>query len=136
MTRSASPSPYAPLLLRLALGLMWLAHGSMKLTVFTVAGFTAWLEQQGLPGWAAGPVIAVEIIGGIAIVLGLFGRWISLALVPVLAVALWTHVPNGWLFTNAGGGWEFSAFLIVASLVHALLGDGEWALRRPALATA
>ena len=136
MTRSASTSPYAPLLLRLALGLVWLAHGSMKLTVFTVAGFAAWLEQQGLPGWAAGPVIAVEIIGGIAIVLGLFGRWVSLALVPVLAVALWTHVPNGWLFTNAGGGWEFPLFLIVASLVHALLGDGEWALRRPALATA
>ena len=131
MRSPASPSPYAPLLLRLALGLMWLAHGSMKLTVFTVAGFVAWLEQQGLPGWAAGPVIAVEIIGGIAIVLGLFGRWVSLALVPVLAVALWTHVPNGWLFTNAGGGWEFPVFLIVASLVHALLGDGEWALRRP-----
>ncbi|MFZ5844666.1 MAG: DoxX family protein [Pseudomonadota bacterium] len=136
MATSLSTSSYAPLLLRLALGLMWLAHGSMKLSVFTVAGFAGWLEQQGLPGWAAGPVIAVEIIGGIAIVLGLFGRWISLALVPVLAVALWTHVPNGWLFTNAGGGWEFPAFLIAASLVHALLGDGDWALRRPKLATA
>lgn len=136
MATSLSTSSYAPLLLRLALGLMWLAHGSMKLSVFTVAGFAGWLEQLGLPGWAAGPVIAVEIIGGIAIVLGLFGRWISLALVPVLAVALWTHVPNGWLFTNAGGGWEFPAFLIAASLVHALLGDGDWALRRPKLATA
>lgn len=127
---------YASLLLRLALGLIWLAHGSMKLAVFTVAGFAGWLEQQGLPGSAAGLVITAEITGGIAIVLGLFGRWISLTLLPVLAVALWTHVPNGWLFTNAGGGWEFPAFLIAASLVHVMLGDGKWALRRPAAAVA
>jgi putative oxidoreductase len=120
---------YGSLLLRVALGTMWIAHGLMKLTVFTVTGFASWLEQLGLPGWMAGPVIVAELLGGLAIVLGFYGRWLSLALVPVLAVAMWTHVPNGWLFTNRGGGWEFPAFLIVASLAHALNGDGLWALK-------
>lgn len=129
MNPIAIPNGYGALLLRLALGLMWLSHGTMKLTVFTVSGFAGWLDNLGLPGFMAGPVIVAEILGGIAIVLGLYGRWVSLAMVPVLAVALWTHLPNGWLFTNSGGGWEFPAFLIVASLVHALHGDGVWALK-------
>jgi putative oxidoreductase len=120
---------YGSLLLRVGLGTMWMAHGLMKLTVFTVTGFASWLDQLGLPGWMAGPVIFAELLGGLAIVLGFYGRWLSLALVPVLAVAMWTHVPNGWLFTNSGGGWEFPAFLIVASLAHALNGDGLWALK-------
>lgn len=124
--------PLAALLLRVALGGMWLAHGAMKLTVFGVAGFSGWLSQQGLPGWAAAPVIAAELLGGLAILLGIYGRWVSLLLVPVLLVALWTHVPNGWLFTSAGGGWEFPAFLVAASLAHARLGDGHWALQRAA----
>lgn len=125
----ANAKGYGALLLRVALGTMWIAHGTMKLTVFSVSGFASWLDNLGLPGWAAGPVIAAEILGGAAILLGVYGRWLSLALIPVLLVAMWTHLPNGWLFTNNGGGWEFPAFLIVASLAHVLNGDGAWALK-------
>ena len=39
------------------------------------------------------------------------------------------HAGNGWVFSNANGGWEYPVFLIAASLVHALLGDGRYALR-------
>ena len=52
----------------------------------------------------------------------------SVLLLPVMATALWTHLPNGWVFTNANGGWEYPAFLLLASLVHVLQGDGALAL--------
>ena len=53
---------------------------------------------------------------------------VALALVPVLAGALWVHAGNGWVFSAANGGWEYPLFLIVVSFVAALLGDGRYAL--------
>jgi len=70
-----------------------------------------------------------ELIGGLAIIAGFYGRWISLALLPVLLGALSVHWPNGWLFTAANGGWEYPAFLTVAALAHILAGEGAFALR-------
>jgi putative oxidoreductase len=49
--------------------------------------------------------------------------------VPILIGALYVHAGNGWLFTAKNGGWEYPLFLIAASLVQALLGDGAYALR-------
>jgi putative oxidoreductase len=49
--------------------------------------------------------------------------------VPVLLGALSVHLGNGWVFSAEGGGWEYPAFLAVASVVQALLGDGAYALR-------
>jgi putative oxidoreductase len=77
----------------------------------------------------AGPVIALELVGGILILAGFYGRFVSIALLPVMAVATWVHVPNGMIFSNANGGWEYPVFLIVASVVHALIGDGALALK-------
>lgn len=122
-------APYGALLLRLALGAMWLAHASLKPLVFTMDGFAQFLVSQGLPGFMAWPVVLAEALGGLAILAGFYGRYVSAALVPVMAVAMWTHVPNGWLFTNANGGWEYPAFLIAASLAHWLIGDGALAAK-------
>ena len=122
-------APIGALVFRLALGAMWLSHALMKVVVFTIPGFTAWLDGLGLPGFMAGPVVVLEIVGGIALVLGVWPRLVAPALIPILAVALWTHLPNGWLFTNTGGGWEYPAYLIIASIAQALIGDGALALR-------
>jgi putative oxidoreductase len=119
----------ASLLLRLSLGTMWIAHALLKLLVFTPSGTAAFFKGVGLPGFLAVPVIAAELGGGVAIILGFHGRWVSLLLLPILAGAAWVHLPNGWVFTATGGGWEFPVFLMVASLVHALQGDGAWALQ-------
>ena len=121
-------------LLRLTLGAMWLSHAWFKITAFGVAGFAGWLDSLGLPGFMAGPVIALELIGGVLILAGLQGRLVSLLLLPVLAVATWVHAPNGLIFSNANGGWEYPVFLMIASLVHALIGDGYFALRSRPLA--
>ena len=120
-------------LLRLALGLMWVSHAWFKISAFGVAGFAGWLDSLGLPGFMAGPVIALELIGGILILAGFYGRFVSIALLPVMAVAAWVHLPNGMIFSNANGGWEYPVFLIVASAAHALIGDGALALKSRAL---
>ena len=46
-----------------------------------------------------------------------------------MAVATSVHVPNGMIFSNANGGWEYPVFLMIASLVQALIGDGALALK-------
>lgn len=119
----------ARLLLRLALGAMWLGHGLvLKLLTFGVAGLSGWLESVGLPAALAVPLIAAETVGGAAILLGIRGRLASLLLLPILLGALWIHAGNGWVFTSPNGGWEYPLFLVAASLVHLLLGDGRHAL--------
>lgn len=126
-------APYALLLLRLALGAMWISHGLLKVLVFTLPGTVNFFESAGLPGFLAYPVVAAEITGGIAILLGCYGRYASLLLLPILLGAAWVHFPNGWVFTSSGGGWEYPAFLAAVSLVHALAGDGAMAVRLPRL---
>lgn len=126
-----STAPLAATLLRLTLGAAFLAHGLLKLLIFTPAGTAAFFESQGFPGVTAYVVIFAELAGGIALMLGLHTRLVSLALIPVLLGATLVHLPNGWVFSNAGGGWEFPVFWVLANLTQALLGDGAYALRSP-----
>ncbi|MDR6953453.1 putative oxidoreductase [Ancylobacter sp. 3268] len=130
-TRSA---PYGIFVLRVALGLMWISHALLKYVVFTVPGFAGYLESLGMPGVLAGPVILAELVGGVLIVAGLYARHVALLMIPVMAGAMSAHLGNGWLFSAAGGGWEYPAFLIATSFALWLLGDGAYALRsRPLL---
>lgn len=123
------PADWGASLLRVALGCMWLAHGSLKLFVFTLPGTARYFESVGLPGWTAYPMFVAEIAGGAAILAGFYGRQVSLLLAPTLLVAAWVHWPNGWVHTSPNGGWEYPVFLAIASLVHWLIGDGAVALR-------
>lgn len=119
-------------LLRIALGTMWIAHARLKLQVFTLPGTVQYFASIGLPGVLAYPVFAAELLGGIALLLGVYARQVALALLPIMVAAAWVHLPNGWVHTSPNGGWEYPLFLVVASLVLWLVGDGAWALRRGA----
>ncbi len=121
---------YGLTLLRIALGIMWIAHALLKLAVFTLPGTAKYFESVGLPGFLAYPVFGLELLGGCALVLGFYGRQVAVALVPIMLVATWVHLPNGWVHTSPGGGWEYPLFLTVASCALWLLGDGPLALRR------
>lgn len=124
-------APYAALLLRVTLGTVLIAHGLyLKMFVFTLPGTAQFFGSLGLPPALAYVVFAMETIGGVMLILGTWSRWVATALVPVLLGATWAHASSGWLFTNQGGGWEYPAFLAVAAVVQALLGDGALALRR------
>ncbi|MDC7689779.1 DoxX family protein [Vogesella indigofera] len=123
-------APYAALILRLALGLMFVAHGALKLFVFTPAGTVGYFASLGLPAIFAYLTIAAELGGGVLLLLGVATRPVALALIPLLIGAgVLGHGGNGWVFSNQGGGWEYPAFLVVAAVVQVLLGDGAAALK-------
>lgn len=119
-------SDYAALVLRVALGIMFVAHGLLKVLVFTLPGTVGFFESVGFPGWSAYVVTVAEIGGGALLLSGVATRAISLALIPVLLGATWVHLGNGWVFSNANGGWEYPAFLTVTLVVQALLGPGRF----------
>jgi putative oxidoreductase len=122
-------APYALLLLRVSLGVMFIAHAWLKVVVFTVPGFASFMAQAGFPGFLAWPVVLVELIGGLAILFGVYARVVALLTLPVLFGALMVHAGNGWVFNAPNGGWEYAAFLIVGAIVQVLAGDGALALR-------
>jgi len=121
---------YAAMLLRLSLGTMFIAHALLKYFVFTLPGTAQFFQSLGLPGVLGYVTFAVELAGGVLLILGVRTRTASMALIPVLLGATWAHAGNGWLFTSPNGGWEYPAFWTVALLVQALLGDGAFALAR------
>jgi len=125
-TRTA---PYAALFMRLALGVMFLAHGLTKIFVFTPAGTAGYFESVGFPGFLAYPVMAFEVIGGLMLLLGVYTRFVALFATLQLFAASTVHFGNGWSFTNPNGGWEYPIYLCVTALVVALLGDGLLALK-------
>ncbi|MCW5621196.1 MAG: DoxX family protein [Burkholderiales bacterium] len=127
-------APYAALVLRISLGVMFIAHALLKILVFTLPGTAQFFGSVGLPEWLAYVVAAMELVGGVMLIAGVWTRWVALALVPVLLGATSVHWGNGWLFTAQNGGWEYPLFLTAAAIVQALLGDGAYALR-PAVAT-
>ena len=123
----------AAFLLRVGLGVMFIAHGLLKVMVFTLPGTAGFFESVGFPGWLAYVVAFAEIGGGVLLIAGVAVRSVSLALIPVLLGALFVHFGSGWVFSNPNGGWEYPAFLVLASVVQVLLGPGKFALTVPGL---
>lgn len=130
-TINSQTAPYGAFLLRVSLGVMFIAHGLiLKYFTFTLAGTAQYFESIGYPGVLAYVVFAAETLGGIALVLGFQTRLVAFALIPLLIGAMLEHVGNGWVFSAQGGGWEYPLFLIVASAVQGLLGGGTFALTK------
>lgn len=125
-TRTA---PYAATLLRVVLGIAFLSHAWLKIVVFTPAGTAHFFESVGVPGFVAYLTMTAEVVAGLALLAGVFTRYVALAATPVLLGAIVTvHWANGFFFNNPHGGWEYPAFWIAALVVQALLGDGAFAL--------
>jgi putative oxidoreductase len=122
-------APYAATLLRISLGTMYIAHSLvLKHFTYTLPGTAQFFESLGLPAVLAYATFWAELIGGSLLVLGIASRWVAIALLPILIGAVWVHAGNGWVFSAQNGGWEYPVFLIAASAVQALLGDGRYAL--------
>ena len=122
-------APYAALALRVTTGALFLFHGLVKLFVFTPAGTAGYFESIGLPGALGFLTMLVEIAGGLALILGVKARLVSLALVPVLLGAAWFgHGASGFNWSNPNGGWEYPVMWAIVQASLALLGDGPYAL--------
>jgi len=125
----AATAPWAALILRVGLGILFLAHGLLKLLVFKPAGAYGYFKSLGLPGALAYVTMAAELAGGSALIIGFMPRYVALLLVPlILGTIVTVHGKNGWMFSNKDGGWELPAFWALVLFVQFLLGDGAWAL--------
>ena len=115
-------------LLRVALGSMFVAHGLLKVFVFTLPGTAGFFESLGLPGFLAYVVAPAEVLAGAALLLGYRARVVAMAMIPILLGASMVHLGNGWLFTAPKGGWEYPVYLVVAAIAQSLLGSGAFSL--------
>ena len=118
---------FAATLLRVALGVLYLAHVAQKVFVFTLPGTAQFFASIGLPGWLAYLTTFVEL-AGVALLAGFRVRVAALVLLPFMLGAVAAHLPNGWSFASPHGGWEYPAFWAVTLAVQALLGGGAFAL--------
>jgi len=125
-TRTA---PYGALLLRVGLGLLFVAHLYWKSFV-RPGGWSAWwanLNVQGYPDWVICYVLSAEVLGALCLVPGILTRWIALYSLPVLVGAAHYWIGRkGFFFTAAGA--ELPILWAVGLVVLAALGDGPHAL--------
>ncbi|MBI4118149.1 MAG: DoxX family protein [Parcubacteria group bacterium] len=119
----------APLVLRIATGLVFFIHGYTKLTTQGVPGVSEFLGSLGFPApdLFAIVLLTVEIVGGIALIAGLFTHWAAklTGIVAIVALVL-VHVSNGFFVQN--GGYEFVLLLIAALVSIMVTGPGKYSL--------
>jgi putative oxidoreductase len=114
--------------LRIVVGLVFLLHGGQKLFVFGLGGTADIMGKLGLPlpVIAAAVVITVELLGGLAILLGAFARVAGALLAFEMVVAIIVARLHGGFF--APYGYEFELTLLGACLTFALSGSGQTSL--------
>jgi|SRR3989344_714568 len=119
---------YAPTILRIALGAIFLVHGCPKL-FGDRSQFAGWLASMGFrPGWAWALLVAiVEAVAGALLVIGLFTQ----AAAAVLAVELFIIIIWFKYGQKFVGGWEFDFVLLIMALALLVLGPGAWAIDLP-----
>lgn len=124
---------FAPLILRVVIGLVFFLHGWQKLTVFGAEGVSGMLAWSGpLAPLLAWVLILTELLGGLALVLGAFTRLAAMLLAIVMVVAILTvklpGMEGALPLSLLGKGPELESTLLAGCLALALLGGGIWAL--------
>lgn len=119
-------------ILRIVLGVVFVAHGAHKLFVGGVGGTTQFFSSLGipLPGLAAWFVTFLEFGGGIGLLLGwMTAAFSSLFVVHLITGIVLVHSANGWFVVGPGtGGVEYNLALIAGLLALVLVGPGAGAL--------
>jgi putative oxidoreductase len=121
-------APYGLALLRIAIGIDWIAHAFLKI-YRGMHTHEALLAKNGITPLLAWPTFSVEVIGGIAILLGWYTRQWAAFLLIFLAVVVWIKWPNGWGYSSPGGGWEYPLFWLCAQAALVFSGSGAFALQ-------
>jgi putative oxidoreductase len=114
---------------RVIVGLSFALHGMQKFgwLSFAPLSIDKFAAMFGLPVWLAVIVALVELIAGIAIALGIFGRLAALiGGIDMIVALIITHFPKGfWLMVNGG---ELAILYLMVFFVIFALGSGKWAL--------
>jgi putative oxidoreductase len=121
-------APYGLFLLRIAIGFDWIVHAFLKISrgMYT---HEALLAKNGITPLLAWPTFTLEVIGGVAILLGWYTRQWAAFLLIFLAVVVWIKWPVGWGYSQPGGGWEYPMLWLVAQAALAIAGSGAFALQ-------
>lgn len=123
------------LVLRLALAAVFLFHGAQKLFGLFgghgIEGTAGFMESLGLPFPTASAIAAgaTELVGGLALVTGLFVRPISIPLAFTMFVA--AFMAHGDAFSAQAGGMEYPLTLALGTVAVGLIGPGRFALSAP-----
>lgn len=125
---STHKGDFAALILRIALGVMLLVHGLIKLLVISPYGTENYFTLLGLPPIFGMIIMIFEIIAGILLLIGFLSRIISIILIIEMLCILNVHFHNGFIFSNAGGGWEYPAMIVMTALALFFLGNGCYSL--------
>ena len=116
------------LILRAALGIVFVMHGWQKATEFGLSGLAGSLATLGIPfpEVNAALLIATELGGGLAMLAGAFARVAGVLLAFAMIVATITvHLANGFFLPN---GYEFTLTLMLASLAVTAAGAGAYSV--------
>jgi putative oxidoreductase len=129
-------APYAVTILRILVGLTFLLHGYPRLA--NIGGFAGFLTSLGVPapGVFAFLVTALEVGGGLLLILGLATRWVSLLFaIEMLVTTLLVKLPNAGFIAPQGGGTgaELDLLLLAAALILLTQGSGPLSIERNVL---
>jgi putative oxidoreductase len=113
-------------LLRVIVGVVFLAHGSQKLFVYGIQGFAGFLMHMGLPTFLSPIVTAIELLGGAALILGIGTRIAAAAIaLDMLGAILAVHLKNGFFLPT---GFEYALTMLTANVALILTGPGNASL--------
>jgi len=119
----------APLVLRVALGVIFTWHGYDKVFTKGIAGITGFLDSLGfpLPSLFAYILSYGELIFGLFLIVGLLTHWSAkYAIVVGLVAWFMVHLSNG--FSVAGGGYEFIMLITAAAVSLMITGPGKYSI--------
>ncbi len=125
---TAKWAAWGPTILRVIVGLVFLAHGAQKLFSFGLSNVAATMSQMGFPlPYATGTVVSLlELLGGLALIGGALTRWASLLLaIEMFVAAFFVHLPQGFFMPN---GMEFALTLCAATTTLVFVGPGRYAI--------
>ncbi|MGE7765653.1 DoxX family protein [Peribacillus sp. NPDC096540] len=110
-------------LLRVMLGITFLMHGLSKFQS-GLDNISGWFQSIGIPGFMAYVVGTIELVGGIALILGLGTRIISALLIFIMAGAIvYVKFPAGFMGNGEGTGFELDLILMIIALHLVLNGS-------------
>ena len=119
------------LILRISVGIVMVAHGLPKIFWKRELFNKKWKKEYGFP---LGSVIItgiVQVVCGLAIIVGIFTQLSSLILTLNMLVAtyvsIWKH-NEPFLSTPEGKGWDVNFLLVGALITLVFLGGGTWSL--------
>lgn len=121
----------ALLVLRVVVGIVFVAHGAQKIFVYGFPGVTAAFGQMGVPmPGITGPLTAiVELLAGLALIFGLLTRLAALGLaIDMLGAIVLVHLQNGFFILPPKVGYEYAFTLLGACAALALSGAGAYSL--------